>query len=887
MDDSSIIVWRHYLRTPDGTVYGPVDLATLCLWAADARVIPGCQLSVDRTAWFPVESLPELRLNWSVQFDDATTYGPLNLLAIWTLASERSIPRGVTLVEHGSSRRAVLDDTLLPLLVEECRKVLASCGTFVSDSMSKLGSAHKSAIAGVAERDARLEEVQAKLEQAETDLAVNLKLVSETQRRLAETDSSLSRVVNLERETETLRASLVTARMELTERDSQLDAVRMKLGQTENELAVNVKLVSETQRRLAEYAALAALAGAGNQENEALCRSLAVARVDVADRESKLEVLKVKMEQLEAELAAERAAGAAAREALKTAEARGQAEASRGNAAEAAQSALTATVARQDGMLADLQAKLAAASEVVTARNTLEATLTEREARITQLESELAASRSEQESKLALSHSKMEAILSASNTELAANRAAIEDLNRQVADGAAARALLEKQAEGAAVRISELESRLETALQAIGSAEEQSRREAASMAQLKADIAALSQSLQSARADVQARDILLSKQESSLALLKAEAGAQAALWQSKMDLLQQSLAAEQEHARKEAETAAQLKSEVEEMTRRVRDVEAELQVKDVMIRKLESNLAVHKAEAEKQASQLRSRNTVLEKDMQLARQKSETLAIQLSQSKEALVKAQKAGRAAEQKVKDEMASIQRDLNGLMMASRCVKQVTGKQKAKPAMIDWTGQGAGEPEAQRQGEDVEERFARLTLNEKLVVLQKELHASAEEKELMRRDLENVRGRFEFLQGESSRKEKEASEKLAKIQKEIKTSSEMLARAMEELEKRESQLREMRKKAGMEPAGGPAVLDAEVVHAEVLGPEDGGVDEPGVVDPAPEPGPSKADPPSGHGVLNSVEAQLQRELKKWESLKRDEENKGGTLGKWFRRK
>ena len=32
----------YFLRTPDGTVYGPVDVVTLCIWATDARVIPGC-----------------------------------------------------------------------------------------------------------------------------------------------------------------------------------------------------------------------------------------------------------------------------------------------------------------------------------------------------------------------------------------------------------------------------------------------------------------------------------------------------------------------------------------------------------------------------------------------------------------------------------------------------------------------------------------------------------------------------------------------------------------------------------------------------------------------------------------------------------------------------
>ncbi len=668
---------QHYFRTPDATIYGPVDMATLCLWAADARVIPGCELSADRSNWFPVESLPELRLNWSVHFDDHTTYGPLNLLAIWTLAAEKSIPRGVKLVETGSPRTAVLDDSLLPLLVDECRKVLAGCGNTLTDAIGRLAAAHKAVMAQLADRDASLEVLHAKLEQAELDLASHAKVLSETQRRLGAVNDSASLAATLERDTATLRDNLAAARTALAERDAQLTAMSLKLGATEGDLAVNLKLVSETQRRMAE---------------------------------------------------------------------------------------------------------------------TLE------------------------------------------------------------------------------------------------SGREQALKDAEALAQMKSELDTLSRSLQEARVELQERDARMQQQEASLVQLKSEGEAQAAQWLSRWELSQQLLAVEVERSRQEGETAAQLKTEVETLTLRLREVEGERQEKDNLARKQESTLAALKAEGEKLASQLRTKNTVLEKDSLTSRQREEALAKQLSQAKEALAKAQKAGRQAEQKLKDEMASVQRDLNVLMMASRCVKQVVGEEKVKPAAIDWVGEGKGVQAAPQRKDDVEAQFARLTLNEKFVVLQKELHTSAEEKEVMRRDLENIRGRHAFLQSESSRKEKESAEKLAQIQKEIKTSSEMLARTMEELERREGLLREMRKKtgAGGGAAGGPAVLDAEVIHSEVLGPEEGG--EHGAVTEEPvaaKSGPEVADLPRGHAVLNNVEAQLQRELKKWETLKRENENKGGTLGKWFRRK
>jgi hypothetical protein len=120
-------------------VFGPVDIITLCTWATDARVIPGCELSKNREAWFPVETIPEFRLNWSVELSDGTLYGPLNLLAIQVLAVEKSIPRGVRLNEKGSSRTAILDESVIPLLAAELQQMLSGCSALMN---AMLGAQH-------------------------------------------------------------------------------------------------------------------------------------------------------------------------------------------------------------------------------------------------------------------------------------------------------------------------------------------------------------------------------------------------------------------------------------------------------------------------------------------------------------------------------------------------------------------------------------------------------------------------------------------------------------------------------------------------------------------------------------------------------------------------
>ena len=585
MDTTPSLVCQHYLRTPDGTIYGPVDRATLCSWAVDARMIPGCELSTDRVTWVPVQSLPELRLTWSVEFSDGTTYGPLNLLAIWTLASEKSIPFGVALVEAGTSNRALLDDSLLPLLVEECRAILGSCGTIVTDVISKLGGAHQAALEAVAGREARIEELLAKLEQADFDRGNLEKLHSETQQRLVESDATAARMAILESEGASLRAGLVTAHAhQMTQWEAKLEACQAELAACQSELA-------------------------------------------------------------------------------------------------ACQSELAACQSEGGSRQAELEARQA-----------------ELEARQTELEA-------------------CQAELEACQAELAVCRAERADLQHQLVT-------------------------------------EKSTRE---------------------------------------------------------------------------------------------------------------NLEGRSREAE-------------------------SLATQLSQVQEALAKAKREGRAAELKVKDEKESILRDLNNLMLANMSLKQVSGREKVRPVPIDWVVVGTADSETVPKGEGVEARFARLTLNEKFAALQKELQASAEEKDGLRRDLETVRGRYEYLQKETARREKESAEKLAQIKKEIKTSSEMMTRAMEELEKRESQIRDMRKKAdagNAEPSLRSSVLEAEVIHSEVLGPDESDRIEPVGVESPVKPEGNEPGPARGGGVLNTVEAQLQRELKQWQALKQDADNKGGTFGKWFRRK
>lgn len=686
MDPKTQISHRQQLKTPDGTVYGPVDLATLCLWATDARVIPGCLLSHDGQEWVPVETVPEFRLNWTVRFEDGTTYGPLNLLAIRLLADEQSIPRSVTVVEVKTGRELRLDEALTPVLIEECRAVMTGCGAVTSRLVEALRLEVRDrrvsppppppppppapAAPVPVERDPRYTELLAKLKRAENDLSINMNLVAETQRRLVADQGKVEGLV-----------------ARLTPLEADLAAERNKTKVLEQRLRE-----AESDDRLSRLEVV-------EREHAERCARLEEEKVE---RDRRVEGLLARLESLEADFVVERNRGQMLERRL------GEAEAEAG--------------------------------AVTHDRKLMEVDLASTRARIPELE------------------------------------AGLESVRMLLADE---------------------QGRLAQSVEAV--------------ARLTAERDEHVAALEAVKGDLRARDTALRQHEAALADQRADTARQLAEWQARHDALQKALELSRMH-----EEAA---------TRRIKD------------------------------------------------------------AREAAVKSHRTARGVEHKLRDELATLQRDLDGVVRAGRALKTATVLATPRQGSINWldADKAVG---ADVDGE-FEARFSRMTLPEKFAALQRDLSSSAEEKDSLRREIETVRGRFDYLQKESERKDRESAEKLAQIQKEVKTSAELLSQAMLELERRESQLRTVRKQAderSREKAAPRAVLEAEVVRSEVLGPAEGAIPEP---EPKPglRPGTGRQSPGAGH-VLTGMEAQLQAELKHWELLKQ-KEGKGGVLSKLFRRR
>ncbi len=254
----------YYLRIPDGAVYGPVDIVTLCIWATDARVIPGCELSEKQDFWFPVEKISELRLNWSVQFTDGTIYGPLNLLAIRILASEKSIPHGVKLSEKGTGRQVILNDAVMPLLIEEVHQMLAGCGALMSANIGLFREAQRLALTEVEDGGAILATMQTRQQETESELLSLSGQLKESQQayqakiiQLQQMESALSldkvriesKVAEILAQMSLLEKKLEISKHHADELDAQLvqERERYQSLQTESVSTVNKNLAQKSQ----------------------------------------------------------------------------------------------------------------------------------------------------------------------------------------------------------------------------------------------------------------------------------------------------------------------------------------------------------------------------------------------------------------------------------------------------------------------------------------------------------------------------------------------------------------------------------------------------------------------------------------------------------------
>ena len=80
-----------FVRTEDGRVYGPADVASLVAWAQDGRIEPSGFVSQDRLNWTPAQLMPELEMKWLIETEPGKVFGPFNRALVVSLFARGSV----------------------------------------------------------------------------------------------------------------------------------------------------------------------------------------------------------------------------------------------------------------------------------------------------------------------------------------------------------------------------------------------------------------------------------------------------------------------------------------------------------------------------------------------------------------------------------------------------------------------------------------------------------------------------------------------------------------------------------------------------------------------------------------------------------------------------
>lgn len=99
-----------FLRTGESTEFGPIAESGLKLWAEQARVLPGHQVSTDRVNWVSATSVDFLDMNWFIDDGDGDLKGPLNLLAAEALIKNGKFSEAARVVSAAQVDEPLAED---------------------------------------------------------------------------------------------------------------------------------------------------------------------------------------------------------------------------------------------------------------------------------------------------------------------------------------------------------------------------------------------------------------------------------------------------------------------------------------------------------------------------------------------------------------------------------------------------------------------------------------------------------------------------------------------------------------------------------------------------------------------------------------------------------
>ncbi len=235
-------LWR--IRTENGDIFGPADLATLRTWAQDGRLAPTHQCSQDDQPWTPVSSLPELEMDWVAEITPGSFYGPIHKTAMAELVREGSIrataprfQRG-TPHTHAPSEHEQQLETRVRELQQQLSNRVAELEAQETATRGELEQTRSTLRAQDLVFDAERQEHKAALARLQAELLTR-------DGRITALDTDLQRLTQLVRDRQSLEARLSDAERLVADQTRQTEQHREEL-----ELAHNLHREAERNQAI-------------------------------------------------------------------------------------------------------------------------------------------------------------------------------------------------------------------------------------------------------------------------------------------------------------------------------------------------------------------------------------------------------------------------------------------------------------------------------------------------------------------------------------------------------------------------------------------------------------------------------------------------------------
>ena len=288
-----------YLRKDDGVMFGPVPETALRQWAADGRIGPDDALSQDQAVWTQAPDVPVLGMDWMVELDDGSRYGPIHLLALRELMEDGSISGHTTVTHKATGEARTLGDALHDARVAEPPPAAAPPPRVAAEPVPSPRPLGRQEWKEIAESKDSFEREAGKWKRMYED----------------EHQSGLRREAALNERIEELRKSEMSARMRIEQLERKLAQIEKSyqlLKQTAeagagDDPSAQIALMESYQELSERYDSLMQQLTAKTGEIQMLLESRAQTEKDAEDRAKRMEEI-VRRERTEADNARKRAA---------------------------------------------------------------------------------------------------------------------------------------------------------------------------------------------------------------------------------------------------------------------------------------------------------------------------------------------------------------------------------------------------------------------------------------------------------------------------------------------------------------------------------------------------------------------------------------------------